>query len=291
MHRISIRVADIAIDLTSPRSPAELGLGARLLPFLSDPAAGEPLRRIALRWEPRPAIPAPEGELVFDPGSIWKMYRSAGGWRATFAYPMDPPLPDAEGVLVANAAWDELTLLEAPTGEDWQSLLVAGAGELALRAAVVSTGGLVLHSSGIDDNGRGILFVAHSGIGKSTQLACWRQEPGVVPLAEDRNAVQTRGGPTCHATPWGGDPGSANAHAAPLSALILLAQAPENRLERLEPALAAPLVAKHACLPYWDDVLMALALENLGTILARVPVYRLHCRPGPETIALVRSAL
>ncbi len=292
LHNIPISIANIAIELTSPLSAGELGIERRLGPFRAVGAADHPLARVALRWEESSHPPAPRGDLIFDPGSIWKMYRAGPDCYAALAYPSEGRAEQVQGVLRANPGWDNLTLTEQRTGAQWGSLLNIGAGELILRTAILFTGGLVFHSSGLDDDGQGIVFVGHSGAGKSTQLAMWSQEPGVIAMNDDRMAVRVEAaGPMCYGTPWGGTADIARNHAAPLAALIVLEQAPENAIQRLAPATAAPLLAARAFLPYWDQSLMSRAMANLNAILSCVPVYRLRCRPEPAVIPLVRSVL
>ncbi len=290
MYTIPITIADILIELTSPLSAAELGIEARLGPFIGD---AETLRaRLALRWAESDTPPVPPGALIYDPGSIWKMYRAGRDYYATLTYHDEGQAAQAQSLLRANPAWDDLTLTEQRTGEQWCSLLTIGAGELLLRTAILFTAGLVFHSAGLDDNGVGIVFVGHAGAGKSTQLSLWNQEPGVIAMNDDRVAVRvTESGALCYGTPWGGTADIARNHAAPLAALIVLEQAPENEIIPLTPAEAAPLLAPRAFLPYWDPALMRRAMSNLNIILGRVPVYRLRNRPEKATIPLVRSIL
>jgi hypothetical protein len=164
--------------------------------------------------------------------------------------------------------------------------------EAALRTDILFNGGWAFHSSGLDDNGKGIVFIGHSGAGKSTQVGLWNQEPGVIAMNDDRIAVWVEaGGPMCYGTPWGGTADIARNHAAPLSDLVVLVQAPENAIQWLSPAGALSLLNARGFLPYWDPELMQRALANLSAILARTPVYRLRCRPEPAVIPLVRSVL
>jgi len=291
MHKIPITIAEILIELTSPLSVVELGIKERLGSFIG--TTENPLARVALRWEESETPPVPpRGKLIYDPGSIWKMYHDGHDYYANMTYHGEGQAAQAQSVLHANLAWDDLTLTEQRTGEKWQSLLNIGAGELILRTAILSTGGLVFHSAGLDDNGKGIVFVGHAGVGKSTQLEFWNQEPGVIAMNDDRVAVRAaESGAMCYGTPWGGTADIARNHAVPLSALIVLEQAPENEITRLTPAEAASLLAPRSFLPYWDALLMRRAMANLNTILANVPVYRLRNKPGKETIPLVRSVL
>jgi hypothetical protein len=290
LHNISITIANMLIELTSPLSTAELGIEGRLGQF--EIAPENPLARVALRWEESAAPPVPRGALIFDPGSIWKMYRAETDYYAALTYQSAGQASQAQSVLRANSAWDDLTLSEQRTGPSWQSLLNIGAGELILRTAILFTGGLVFHSSGLDDNGQGIVFIGHSGAGKSTQVGLWSQEPGVIAMNDDRIAVRVEdNGAMCYGTPWGGTSDIARNHAAPLKALIVLEQAPENAIEPIAPAVAASLLTARAFLPYWNSALMQRAMSNLNTILAHVPVYRLRCRPEKAVIPLVRSIL
>lgn len=291
-RNIPITIADILIELTSPLSAAELGIEGRLGPFRTAGSPENPLARVALRWEESANPPAPRGELIYDPGSIWKMYRAGEDYYAALTYESEGRAAQAQSVLRANPVWDDLTLTEQRVGAAWQSLLNIGAGELILRTAILFTGGLVFHSSGLDDNGKGIVFIGHAGAGKSTQVGLWSQEPGVIAMNDDRIAVRVEArGAMCYGTPWGGTADIARNHAAPLAALIVLEQAPENAIQPLAPSAAASLLTARAFLPYWDQALMLRAFANLNSILARVPVYRLRCRPERAVIPLVRSIL
>jgi hypothetical protein len=262
LHNTPIRIADILIELTSSLSAAELGIEGRLGPFRAAGALGKPLARVALRWEESAHPPAPRGDLIYD--AALKVYRAGTDCYAALTYRCGGRAAPAEAVLRANLGWDDLTLTEQRTGAQWRSLLDIGIGELILRTAILFTGGLVFHSAAIDDNGRGIVIVGHSGEGKSTQANFWNDVPGALVINEDRNAVRSStSGTMCYGTPWAGKSNIARNHQAPLSALILLERAPENDIRRLSPSASAPLLLARAFLPYWDQSLMLRAMANL----------------------------
>jgi hypothetical protein len=290
---IVVAIADIAVAVHSPLSAAELGIEKRLGPFFG--RSYVPAARVSLEWKECAAGPAVKGGLIYDPGSIWKMYRKGKEYFAGIRYPRRRSghgNGEWQGVLRAGSTWERVTLTERRVGRAWQSLLNSGAGELVLRTRILFANGLVFHASGIDDNGRGILFAGHSGAGKSTQTGLWAAEKGVVVMNDDRIAVRiSTAGALCYGTPWGGAVNIARNHRAPLSAVVILEQGPENRIMPLGSAAAAPFLAARAFLPHWDGSLMKRALENLNKILAAVPVFRLWCRPGPAAVPLVRSVL
>lgn len=288
-HRIPITIADVVIDVASPLSASQLGIDPVLGPFLCEPAVS--LGRVSLRWTESNDL-RPRGRLVYDPGGVWRMYATESGHCAAIHYGDDSDERPVRGVLYANPGWDDLVLTERPTGSGWRSLLALGAGELVLRSAILSSGGLVFHAASLDDGGRGVLLIGHAGAGKSTQLGLWMREPGVVGMNDDRVAARaTHDGVWCYGTPWGGTADIARNHTAPLRAMVLLEQAAETSIEPLAPATAAPLLLARTFLPYWDSSLMHLALTNLDSLLKAVPVYRLCCRPDAEAVAAVRSVL
>ena len=292
LHRIPVSIAGILINVHSPLDAAELGIEARLGPFITAGEQDNQIARVDLQWRESDRPPSAPGELIYDPGSIWRMYRDGTDYCAELTYHGDGDGAQTHGVLRSNPAWDQVTLTEQRTGGDWHSVFNIGAGELMLRTAILFTGGLVLHASGVDDQGRGIVFIGHSGAGKSTQVGLWMKEPSVIAMNDDRIAVRTdASGSACYGTPWGGTAGVARNHGAPLTALIALEQAAEDSIERVAPDHAARTLASRTFLPYWDARLMARALANLDSLLAAVPVYRLRCRPHREVVSLVRSVL
>ncbi len=290
IYKIPISIARVMIELKSPLSFSELGIGTRLGPFMG--TSEKPLVCLSLSWAESKLSPFPEGKLIYDPGSIWQMYSNGQDYYAALNYRDENEGGEALAVLRANATWDDLSLSEKITGPDWRSLLNVGASELILRTAILFTGGLIFHASGLDDNGRGLVFTGHAGAGKSTQAGLWSQEPGVIAMNDDRIAIRVESGvPVAYGTPWGGSADIARNHAAPLKALFVLEQASVNVVEPVSTPTASSLLLARAFLPFWDSSLMIRSMANLKAILEHVPVYRLRFRPEQSVIHLVRSIL
>jgi len=251
-----------------------------------------PQYTVNLRWMKYSQPMTETPELIFDPGEIWKMYQKGSTYYASFDY-KGANLPFQESnILITNPEWNQMTLIERITGPDWISLLNTGVGELILRTAILFVRGLVFHASGLDDNGSGIVFIGHSGAGKSTQVAMWQKESGVIALNDDRIAiVPSKSGLRCYGTPWGGSLNIAKNHSAPLKAIIILEQASTNQITRFPLAPLPSWMMARTFLPYWDKNLMVVAMKNLELILSKVPVYLLRCRPEKAVIPLVRSIL
>lgn len=149
-------------------------------------------------------------------------------------------------------------------------------------------GRVVLHASGVESGGRGWVFAGPSGAGKST-VALLSRGGGRTVLNDDLVLVAPDGERAwVSGTPFSGDirhrirdgtwVPAAN-RAAPLAALLLLIQAPEHGVERLEAAVAAGELAASVL---WIDRLpparVERALETLAELARRVPCARLRFR-------------
>ena len=292
MDTFNYRIADINLELTSPVTPDELGITDRYESFSAPYDPRYPTIRI--RWEEGDPDRVPYGDAIFDPGTIWRMHKGKNDstFVARIGYTRSTYGEKQKAVVVSSIEWDDVIVTELRVGPSWRSLLNIGVGELLFRARIIVEDGLLFHASGLDDNGRGILFVGHAGAGKSTQANLWNAERGVSVMNDDRMAVRFEGrGVTAYGTPWGGTADIARNHDVKLNALIILQQASENEIVAVPSGKAVPLLLTCCFLPYWDRVLTERAIETMEKMLHRVPVYLLRCRPEREVIPLVRSVL
>jgi len=296
MTPLSFHIAGLEFQVSGVPSLAALRLPAQFTDFYTP--ADLPVARTDIHLQAGDPRDLPVGELLFDPHSIWRVYRhptDPTGWAVRVGYPQgdNDETAEVQATLYATADWSSVTLIEPMVaGEQAHSLLGVGVGELLLRARLLFADGLVFHSTGLNDNGKGLMFVGHSGAGKSTQTLLWSQEPGVVAMNDDRIAVRLTGdGPMAYGAPWGGSADIARNLKAPLHGIVVLEQAPDNILTPLTPANAVALLMPRLFLPYWDGGMMTRAITLLSRILDTVPVYRLQCRPEREVIDLVRAAL
>jgi len=287
MHRADFTIAGIVFRIDSDKPLSALGLMERFGRFAGD---GSSLDILSLHWRDGDPDSVEFGQCLFDPGHIWRVHARADGepgWVVRINYQQGKGI---QAAMTVSADWSDVKMVERIS--DGPSLLACGAGELLFRARVLFADGLVFHASGVDDHGRGILFVGHSGAGKSTQALMWCAAEGVVAMNDDRVAVRCLpDGPSIYGTPWGGSAEIARNHRAPLRGIVVLEKASENELIAVSGEEAAPLLLPRAFLPYWDQGLMAMAADNLHAILRAAPVHRLRCRPEPAVMELVRGVL
>jgi hypothetical protein len=161
-------------------------------------------------------------------------------------------------------------------------------GEILFRNCIIHHQGIVMHAAAIDWQGKGIMFSAPSGTGKSTQANLWKKYKGAKVLNADRPAVRVVNELTyVYGTPWSGaTPEFLNEH-APLSAIVLLEQSTENSINLLGKQEAIFKLMPRCFLPYFNSELMDMAIKNLEKIIDSTPVYLLKCRPDREAVELV----
>lgn len=165
-------------------------------------------------------------------------------------------------------------------------------GYLVFRNIIVYHQGLIIHSAAISWQGKGILFAAPSGTGKSTQADLWVHHKHATILNDDSPAVRVSDDNiSVFGTPWCGSRNVYRNAQAPLRAIIILNQANRNAIRKLTPSEATALLIPRCFLPYHSPTMIDLACSVLEKIILRTPVYHLHCRPDREAVEAVARCL
>lgn len=151
---------------------------------------------------------------------------------------------------------------------------------------------LLFHSSLVDLSGSGIMFLGPSGIGKTTQAELWNKYLGADILNGDMVfARKNEDGFYGYGSPWhGSSPYYKNAKVK-LKALVVLEQAGENTLKRLEGFDVLQGIMEQVFFPYWYPEAMDVCLNTLDLLLEEVPVYHLACRPDEDEVLLLKQEL
>ncbi len=166
----------------------------------------------------------------------------------------------------------------------WSSI---GLGQLLLPHRA-----LLFHSSFIEYEGKGIIFTAESGVGKSTQAALWEKYMGAFVVNGDKSGVTVdEKGVYVHGVPFCGTSGICHKARLPLGAIVLLEQSAENRAERLTGFEAVRGLMKNLLLDYLAPGETNRTVALLGEMLSSVPVYRLRCTPDEGAVRALLQAM
>lgn len=138
----------------------------------------------------------------------------------------------------------------------------------------------------------GVMFVGRSGVGKTTQARLWWKHQGATIINGDKVFLTMEDGCAwAHGSPWCGSSFFRLNRSTPLRGIVVLEQAPENRIRRLSDLEIMMQYVPHIFLPMWDGHLVDRVMDTVEQMLPTVPVFRLECRPDEEATALVRNAV
>lgn len=153
-------------------------------------------------------------------------------------------------------------------------------------------GVLFFHAAQIGYRGKGILFTAPSGTGKTTQARLWESSRGAEILCNDRTLVRKSGDEwqTC-GFPLDGSTPVANNRTCPLRAIVYLEQGSQCRCERLSPSKALLHLMPQMVIDGWDPQIRAECMRQLLSLMEKIPVYRLVCTPDVRAVEALELQL
>jgi len=230
------------------------------------------------------ALPETDGNLgkqVYKK-SPWVIYRDGDRWVYVLEASPDPRDDTIRQLSYANF---DHTFMEIFNGDLGRSAYEAGhlgaltmapTDQILLARLLADRSGCYMHSDGVNMDGRGYLFVGHSGAGKST-IATILQDKCEI-LCDDRMIVRKwADGFFIHGNWSHGTLPIVSANSAPLAGIFFLEQADENRIvpvekrmdsiSRLLGCLVKPMVTRD----WWES--MITLMEELAN---SVPCYLLR---------------
>ena len=163
---------------------------------------------------------------------------------------------------------------------------------LGLETFLLRFDAMILHSSLIDWEGRGILFCAPCGTGKSTQAALWERHMGSRTLNGDRAGIRCDQGVwKAWGLPFAGTSGIYRNESVPICAVVLLRQGAQNTITSVSPLDAFKRMLPECSAQRWDAGFMDRLVGVLSVLVSAVPVYQLECRPDIGALELLRDTI
>lgn len=147
----------------------------------------------------------------------------------------------------------------------------------------------LFHSSVVSYQGKGYMFLGHSGTGKSTHSSLWLKYIEGTELVNDDNPVvriDENNEVRVYGSPWSGKTPCYRNVSYPIGAIVKLDQAPYNEITRLKGIKAYAAVMPSISGKRWDSK-QADGLHETEDLLAQmVPVWHLDCLPDEEAARL-----
>ncbi len=185
-----------------------------------------------------------------------------------------------ENVLYINKGYEKFSLDNA--------LMII----FALASASKST--LLFHSSTIEKDGKGYMFLGKSGTGKSTHSRLWLKNiPQTELLNDDNPAVRIFNGNTVKVfgTPWSGKTPCYKNKSCELRSIVVLKQAPYNKITPLSGIFAYAAVVPGVSGKRWVKTIADSLHESENSLIQLVKVFQLECLPDDEASVLCYNTI
>ena len=192
---------------------------------------------------------------------------------------------ETAGWLVCSADYREGRLI--PTGRHTKmgidnALMVL----FALATAGLST--VLFHAAIVSYQGKGYMFLGPSGTGKSTHAGLWLKYIGGTELANDDNPVVRidEDGARVYGSPWSGKTPCYRNVSYPLGGIVLLHQAPYNKIRRLTGIHAYASLVSSISGKRWDERIADGLHQTENVLASSVPMWYLECLPDEAAAVL-----
>ena len=151
-----------------------------------------------------------------------------------------------------------------------------------------SFGGMMLHSSAVELDGRAYLFSGPSGIGKSTHTRLWKQEFPTSRIFNDDKPVlrQIDGVWYAYGTPWCGKDDININMKAPLAGICFLRRGQKNSIRRLSTIEATAAIISQSNRRFATASGLSYLTDLVDRLVQDVPIYELNCLPEPTAAHL-----
>jgi hypothetical protein len=235
----------------------------------------------------QPPPPFAKKEKSFDSGQTWALFHSGSRLVLQNTSLRSETHPTRSLILASDLKSGDLHM----TGDTPQDVDPLGYPlNQVLWIILLSRGrGLFFHACGIDDDGKGYLFLGNSGDGKSTTAnLCF--DHGLTVLNDDRIIVREKKGKFwMYGTPWHGDFKEHSSRGLPIDKLYFLRHGKKNSTQAKSGAEAVSMLLSRSFPPFWDKEGMAFTIEHCHRLVSKIPCYELTFMPDVRLIATVRN--
>lgn len=258
--------------------------------FVVEEIEGRPDITINTRWGHTRS--ADGGDLLFDSGSIWRLYAMADNG---FEFRLAAPFSDWRPYKLArfNGDWTRGEIVcEKEYFERGASVypLEYPLDEVLFSNLLARGRGIEIHGCGLSDrDGNGYLFAGQSGAGKSTMARLWNEHGGARILSDERVIIRraANGEFYMYGTPWHGDAGITSACSAPLTKVFFLGRGLENELVPQSKAEAAARLFACSFPPFYSFRGISFTLEFLDELTQQVDCDELKFVPDESVIQFI----
>lgn len=186
---------------------------------------------------------------------------------------------DTAGWLVCSADYHEGRLIT--TGRHVK-MAIDNALMVLYALATADRQTALFHAAVVSYEGKGYMFLGPSGTGKSTHAGLWLRYIAGTALVNDDNPVVRDG--VVYGSPWSGKTPCYRNVQYPLGGIVVLSQAPYNRIQRLSGLHAYAFLVASISGKRWDARIADGLHQTENALASTVPVWHLECLPDEEAV-------
>lgn len=150
---------------------------------------------------------------------------------------------------------------------------------------------LMTHGSTVAVDGKAYLFTAGCGTGKSTHTRLWQQVFGsrAVMVNDDKPFLKiTEEGILACGAPWSGKHGLDTNITVPLQGICILERGKENRIQRIPPEEALPMLLHQSHCPQGQEARFEELVKQLAE---RTSLWHMYCNMDPQAAEVSHNAM
>jgi hypothetical protein len=289
--RFAARIGGLTLGATSGHAALSIVPDAELTSFLIRD------QRCEIECSARfvDSIADATGELVFDSGGIWKLYRNSAGYCFQLRSDFLGPMPYKQAIVSPDFTKVRIDLLQRhfDPSKAWNPLEYP-LDELLWIHRLAMGQGVEMHGCGvITPDRRGFLLTGHSGAGKSTSARLWSAKSAARVLSDDRIILRAEAGRIwMYGTPWHGDAGIAEADRFALDGIFVLEHGAANHPTPLHPTKASAELFARSFVPHHSVQGLTFVLEFFDKLTSMVPCFSYSFVPDVSAVeALLASSV
>lgn len=161
-----------------------------------------------------------------------------------------------------------------------------------IQCVLLQNNSFFLHGVALQYNGKGLVFSAASGVGKTTHTNFWAENFGAEILNGDTPIIKlVDGKPFIYGSPWCGTSDISVNKVVPLDAIVIISRCKENKIRKLNKFEAVGYLFNHMRRPAWDEESTNICLDYCETIINTISIYKLECLPNSDAAEVARRGI
>lgn len=294
MGKLRLRIADIVISIVSDERVWEFPLDSVYRRFIADGTDSRGDASIRVHWGNAPICDL--GEKVFvawhshfaDP--ILQLYRKDGQRIVRTSTPYLEIRSHRLGVFEADFRSGDVYITFPQESPDIYPYPLEFPLDRILLLNMLALGrGTMMHACGINDGGRGFVFIGPSGSGKTTLARLWKGHQHVTVLGDECLVIRRiENQYRVYGTPWTGREKFASPEGIPLEKVFFIRHADKNVISpKKEINVVENLLAQS--FSSYDRAAMQYTLDFCSELSQRIPSYDLGFVPTEEVVDFVQG--